>query len=275
MTIKTNVSALQTINAINKNNAALASSMQKLSIASAINTTADDAAGSAVVIGLQSQIGGLTQAGKNTASGIALVQIASGALKSVSDILQRVRDLTVQAGTDTNDTNSRLDIRTEVNALADQLTQISASTNYNGVKLLDSTANLTLQVGSGSVAVNDQIGIDLTGVKIAAIVTAVKAIDLTTASGSLAGIGTLDANIQSISTTSASLGATQNRLNYVASTLATNIENLQEAKSTIADTDTASEMANFTKLNVLTQAGTAMLSQANQQNQQVLKLLQG
>ncbi|WIE80920.1 flagellin [Curtobacterium sp. MCSS17_016] len=281
MTINTNLSANQVLSNLNSNQDALRSSMQKLSTGSRINTAADDAAGLAISQGLQSQIGGLTTASRNTQNGINLIQTASGALTQVSSILQTVRDLAVQASNDTNNTDSRTDIQTQVTQLAKELTRIAGSTNFNGINLLDGSAGagadgkLNLQVGAGASATNDVIQVDLSGANVTDVATAVSALTFDSTVNSQAAITALDTQIQNMSTAQATLGATQNRLQSTQQSLAVNTQNLTAAKSTISDTDMASEMANFTSKNVLVQAGAAMLSQANQQSQQVLKLLQG
>jgi flagellin len=276
MTINTNISALQVTNALNQNQTALQNSMQKLSTGSRINTAADDPAGLAISQGLQSQIGGLNQASSNAADGISLIQTASGALTQVSAILQNVRDLAVQAANDTENVASRGDIQTEVTSLASELTRIGASTNFNGINLLDGTASaLTFQVGSGSTAAANQITLDLSGANATSIGTAVAALTFDSAADAATSIAALDTQIQSVSTEQATLGASQDRLQSTQQSLAIDSENLTAANSQISDTDMASEMANFTKDNVLVQAGTAMLSQANQQSSLVLKLLQG
>jgi flagellin len=191
----------------------------------------------------------------------------------VSSILQNIRNLAVQAGNDTQNANSRADIQTEVTALAGQLTQIGNATNFNGVSLLDGTANLTLQVGANGTA-NDQVSANLTSANVVAIGTAVAALTFSSAANAQASINSLDTQIQTVSTAQANIGAVQNVLQAQAQTLSVNSENLTAANSQISDTNMATEMANFTKNNVLVQAGTAMLSQANQQSQLVLKLLQ-
>lgn len=276
MTINTNLSALSVTNSLNANQAALSSSMNKLSSGSQLNTAADNPAGLAISQGLQAQIGGLTQAGQNTASGINLIQTASGALSQVANILQTINSLAVQAANDTNDTNSRTDIQTQVTALAGELTQIATSTNFNGVKLLDGsatgTAALNFQVGANA---TDTATLDLGTADVNAIATVVSGLTFDTAANAQASITAIQGQIQSVSTAQANLGATQNVLQSTAQNIAVNAQNLTAANSQIADTDMASEMAKYSKENVLMQAGTAMLSQANQQSQLILKLLQG
>jgi flagellin len=275
MTINTNISALQVENALNNNNAAMQSSMQKLSTGSNINTAADDPAGLAISQGLQAQIGGLTQAAQNVSDGVNLIQTASGALTQVSAILQQVNSLAVQAANDTNDTDSRTDIQTQVTALANELTQIGASTNFDGVSLLSGVANpIDIQVGTDGTA-NSQVAIDLSTANVSTLATTVSGLTFDSATDAQSSITAVQTAIQSVSTWQANLGATQNVLTSTGQSIAVNSQNLTAANSTISDADMASEMANYTKDSVLVQAGTAMLSQANQNDQLVLKLLQG
>ncbi|QNE36255.1 flagellin N-terminal helical domain-containing protein [Leifsonia shinshuensis] len=281
MTINTNLSALSVTNSLNLNQAALQSSMNKLSSGSQLNTAADNPAGLAISQGLQAQIGGLNQAAQNTASGINLIQTASGALSQVSNILQTLNSLAVQAANDTNNTASRTDIQTQVTALTAQLTSIGTSTNFNGVNLLDGSATgakaLNFQTGANA---TDSVTLDLGTASVTALTKTGGALDpatlkFDTAANAQASITAIQGAIQTVSTAQATLGATQNVLTATAQNIAVNSQNLTAANSQIADTDMASEMAKYSKENVLMQAGTAMLSQANQQSQLILKLLQG
>ncbi|WP_369961794.1 flagellin [Leifsonia sp. EB34] len=273
MTINTNLSALSVTNSLNLNQAALQNSMNKLSSGSQLNTAADNPAGLAISQGLQAQIGGLNQAAQNTASGINLIQTASGALSQVSNILQTINSLAVQAANDTNNTLSRTDIQTQVTALAGALTQIGTGTNFNGVALLDGTATaLNFQTGANN---TDSVTLDLSTANVKTIATNVAALKFDNATDAQASITAIQTQIQTVSTAQATLGATQNVLTATAQNIAVNSQNLTAANSQIADTDMASEMAKYSKENVLMQAGTAMLSQANQQSQLILKLLQG
>jgi flagellin len=274
MTINTNISALQVENALSTNNAAMQSSMEELSTGSAINTAADDPAGLAISQGLQAQVGALTQDAQNVSDGVNLIQTASGALTQVSSILQSMNSLAVQAANDTNDPASRTDIQTQATALEGELNQISSSTNFDGVNLLDGTAGtLNIQVGTDGTA-NSQVGIDLTDENVGALTSAGSTLQFDTAEDAQASITAIQADIQTVSTWQANLGATQNVLTSTGQNIATSSQNLTAANSTISDADMASTMANYTKDSVLVQAGTAMLSQANQNDQLVLKLLQ-
>ncbi|RJT88271.1 flagellin [Cryobacterium melibiosiphilum] len=294
MQVNTNVAANNAYRNLSTTQNDLSKSLEKLSSGLRINRAADDAAGLAISEGLKSQVGGLTVAARNAQDGISVIQTAEGSLTEVHSILQRVRDLAVQAGNDSNNGDSRKAIATEVAALGAELTRIGESTNFNGIKLLGDTstddshvaAELTFQVGGGSTA-DDQISVSFTDVT--EIGAAVSAMSVVTGDGSdatpyvsgfssadvaLTTIAALDVQITAVSTARADLGADQNRFESVVKTLAVSKENLTAAGSRIRDTDMAEEMVKYTRANILSQAGTAMLAQANQSNSGVMQLLQ-
>jgi Flagellin and related hook-associated proteins len=274
MQINTNVSALNAYRNLSSTQNDLSKSLEKLSSGLRINRAADDAAGLAISEGLRSQVNGLNVAARNAQDGISVIQTAEGALTEVHAILQRVRDLAVQAGNDSNNTKSRDAIKTEIDALAEELTRVAESTNFNGIKLLNGdNATLTFQVGAGSTAAEDQIAVDLSVADISAIATAIAGLTVDSAATALTSIGTVDTHITSVSTARAELGAAQNRFESTINSLNVAAENLSAAESRIRDTDMAAEMVKFTASNILSQAGTAMLAQANQANQGVLQLL--
>ncbi|WP_434995909.1 flagellin [Arthrobacter sp. Ld5] len=250
----------------------MSKSLEKLSSGLRINRAADDAAGLSIAEGLRSQVNGLGVAARNAQDGISVVQTAEGALSEVHSILQRVRDLAVQSGNDSNNADARAAIQTEVTALGDELSRIATSTNFNGTELLSSTAtSLTFQVGAGSVAGNDQITVAATNVE--AVATAVQGLAFGDSAAALTSIAAIDAQIKDVSTARSGLGAVQNRFESAINSINVSQENLAAAESRIRDTDMAKEMASFTRSNILSQAGTAMLAQANQMNQGVLQLL--
>jgi flagellin len=274
MQINTNVAANNAYRNLNNTQGDLSKSLEKLSSGLRINRAADDAAGLAISQGLKSQVGGLTVAARNAQDGISVVQTAEGQLTEVHSILQRVRDLAVQAGNDSNNADSRTAIKTEVDQLTSELTRISGDANFNGIKLLDgSNATLTFQVGAGSVAANDQIAVSLSGANVATVATAVGALTFDTSANALTSIAALDTQITNVSTARATLGAVQNRFESTIRGLNVSKENLSAASSRITDTDMAEEMVKYTRSNILSQAGTAMLAQANQTGQGVLQLL--
>jgi len=281
-TIATNVSSLNAMRNLTLNQTAQSKSVERLSSGLRINRAADDAAGLAISEGLKNQISGLQVAGRNAQDGISLIQTAEGALTEVHNILNRVRDLAVQAANDTNNADSRTAIQAEITAQASELSRIATSTNFNGIELLTTAAaasDLKIQVGSNAGAANNEIAVSLTDITIVA--AAVAAIDVAggadqpanqvAASGA---ITTLDNQIKSVSTARADLGAQQNRLESTARSIAVSVENLSAANSRIRDTDMAQEMGNFTKSQILSSAATAMLAQANQMNSGVMQLLQ-
>lgn len=269
--IATNVGALNAYRNLSVNQNDVSKSLEKLSSGLRINRAADDAAGLAISEGLRSQVNGLNVAARNAQDGISVIQTAEGALTEVHSILQRVRDLAVQAGSDSNNADSRGAIKTEINSLGQELTRVAASTNFNGIKLLDSANTLTFQVGAGSDAAEDQIAVTLTD--FSGLGATIGALTVDTAANALTTIAAVDAQIKNVSTARAGLGAVQNRFESTINSLQVSAENLAAAKSRIADTDMAAEMVKYTASNILQQAGTAMLAQANQSGQGVLQLL--
>lgn len=281
--IATNVGALNAYRNLSVNQNDVSKSLEKLSSGLRINRAADDAAGLAISEGLRSQVNGLNVAARNAQDGISVIQTAEGALTEVHSILQRVRDLAVQAGNDSNNADSRTAITTEVTQLVDELERIADSSNFNGIQLLDGTAGaadngtLSFQVGADGSA-SSQITVDLSSANIKDLATQLRT-DIVTTDGfadptvAAATITTVDTAIKSVSSARADLGAVQNRFESTINSLQVSAENLSAAKSRIADTDMAAEMVKYTASNILQQAGTAMLGQANQVPQSVLRLL--
>ncbi|OZD37447.1 flagellin [Rhodococcus sp. 06-1477-1B] len=269
--IATNVGALNAYRNLSANQNDVSKSLEKLSSGLRINRAADDAAGLAISEGLRSQVNGLNVAARNAQDGISVIQVAEGALTEVHSLLQRVRDLAVQAGNDSNNADSRTAIKTELDTLGDELTRVAASTNFNGIKLLQGGDPLTFQVGAGSTAAEDQIAVTLTD--FTDLGATIKALDVDTAANALASVAAVDAEIVGVSTARAGYGAVQNRFESTINSLQVSAENLSAAKSRIVDTDMAAEMVKYTASNILAQAGTAMLAQANQSGQGVLQLL--
>jgi flagellin len=289
MQINTNVAALNSYRNLSNTQNDLGKSLEKLSSGLRINRAADDAAGLAISEGLRSQVGGLKMAARNAQDGISVIQTAEGGLTETTSILQRLRDLAVQAGNDSNNTQSREAITTEATALVEELGRISETTNFNGINLLsgdvdsataDAQSTMTFQVGANG-DTSSQIRVDFANANVAAIATtlagtgtpATGGLDFTTSAGAQDAITLIDEQIKTVSTARSSLGAAQNRFESTINTLNVSAENLTAAESRIRDTDMASEMVSYTRSNILSQAGTAMLAQANQSNQGVLQLL--
>ncbi|WP_439691449.1 flagellin [Curtobacterium sp. SP.BCo] len=278
MSINTNLSALNTYRNLNSTQNDLSKSLEKLSSGLRINRAADDAAGLSISEGLKSQVGGLTVAARNAQDGISVVQTAEGGLTETHAILQRVRDLAVQAGNDSNNTDSRTAIQTEVTQLSEELGRIAKSTNFNGINLLDGTAGsagdgkLNFQVGANGDTAS-QITVDLSGANVSTVSTAVAALKFDTAADAQASITAIDAQIKDVSTARSNIGAIQNRFDHAINVTNVAKENLTAAGSRITDVDMAEEMVKYTRDNILSQAGTSMLAQANQSTQGVLSLL--
>lgn len=272
--INQNIEATNAYRNLSVTQGQMAKSMEKLSSGFRINRAADDAAGLAISEGLRSQVGGLKVAVRNAQDGISVVQTAEGAMTEVHNILQRVRDLAVQGSNDSNNTAARTNIKTEINQLGEELTRIAESTNFNGTNLLDgSVASLNFQVGAGATSAENVIAVNLTD--LSALGATIGALDVTDTATAQAAITAVDTEIGNVSTARANLGAYQNRLEHTIANVNVAIENLSASESRIRDTDMAQEMMSFTRAQILSQAGTAMLAQANSAPNGVLQLLRG
>jgi flagellin len=268
MRINNNIAALNTYNRLAANQTGTSKSLEKLSSGLRINRAGDDAAGLAISEKMRSQIRGLGQASRNAQDGISLIQTAEGALSETHSILQRMNELATQASNGTLGTTDRNAIQSEITQLNDEVDRISTSTKFNGTALLSATSTVTLQIGYEN---NQTLDIALTQVDAASLT--INTVDVTSAASAQAAMTDIQAAIDAVSTQRANLGAYQNRLEHTINNLSTASENMSAAESRIRDVDMASEMMNFTKNNILTQAATAMLAQANQQPQGVLQLL--
>jgi flagellin len=268
--IGTNSSALRASNASAMASKALSTAMERLSTGKRINSAKDDAAGLAIASTMTSQIRGMTQGIRNANDGISLAQTAEGSLGEVNNMLQRMRELTVQALNGTNDTNSKANITSELDQLSTQINSVMTNSKFNGISLFPTTA-ATITVQAGSTAA-DSVSLSVGGIDLSAVVGASAA----TVSGSAATTATLalyDTALQSVSTARATLGATQSRLESTVNTLTANVTNLTDARSRIEDADFSAETTALAKQQILSQASTAMLAQANQSQQGVLKLI--
>lgn len=276
--INNNLAANNSYRNLNATQNDLSKSLEKLSTGLRINRAADDAAGLSISEGLKSQVTGSAQAARNAQDGISVIQTTEGALTEVHSILQRMRDLAVQGANDTNNDDARAAIKKEADSLGEEMGRLTEATNFNGIDLLKG-GSLSIQVGTGSVAANDQITVNLADVAtdVAGLSGAAGAgaadFVVTDAGTAATTIASIDAAITAISTSRSDLGASQNRLEHAVKSLNVAGENLSAAQSRIADVDMAQEMVKFTKANILSQAGTAMLAQANQSSQGVLSLL--
>jgi flagellin len=270
--INQNIAAMNSYRNLNVTDGQMSKSLEKLSSGFRINRAADDAAGLAISEKLRGQVRGLDAASANAQNAISLIQTAEGALNETTAILQRMRELTVQAGNDTNTADDRTNIGKEITQLSAEIGRISDATEFNTQSLLKggaaATAGLTFQIGANK----DQV----INVKFATMsATALTVANVTVSSATFAAVAleTIDKAIEVVSSERANLGAYQNRLEHTVKNLNVASENLAASESRIRDTDMAKEMMSFTRAQILSQAGTAMLAQANQAPQGVLSLL--
>ncbi|KGG79985.1 flagellin [Caloranaerobacter azorensis H53214] len=271
MRINHNLMALNAHRQLKINTTAQSKSLEKLSSGFRINRAGDDAAGLAISEKMRAQIRGLNQASRNAQDGISLIQTAEGALQETQAILQRMRELAVQAANDTNVTADRSAIATEIEQLENEINRIASQTEFNTQKLLTgSFSNKTFQIGANK---NQTITLSIATMTATKLGVASAHNKVDTASKATAVIDTINTAIGTVSTERAKLGAYQNRLEHTIKNLDTAAENLQAAESRIRDVDMAKEMMEFTKQNILNQAAQAMLAQANQTPQGVLQLL--
>ncbi len=286
--INTNVAALNAYNNLAANQSSQANAFEQLSSGLRINKAADDAAGLSIANGLTSQINGLTQAVSNAQDGINVAQIADGALGTTQQILQRMRTLVVQAGNaGTQDQSSLTAIQSEVKALNTQLDNISKQTKFGATNLLDGSYNSVFQVGANggdTISLNltnantlsTSVGgsTDLTALKIATDAFSTATPVAYSSTDTTNDLKSIDTAIAAISAARSGIGATQNQLNYTVSNLQTAITNVTASRSNLTDADLASEVTKMTQSQILTQAATSVLAQANSAPQAILKLLQ-
>jgi flagellin len=281
LSILTNISAMNTQQNLLKSSNAVATSMSRLSSGLRINSAADDAAGYAISQGLTSQVNGLNQASSNTNDAVSMVQTASSSLNDVQNMLQRVYELGVQYNNGSNSSTDKSDIQSEVNQLTSEIDRQQSSSNFNGLNLLNGTAGssgtVTFQVGANAgdslsatfSNVEGSSGLGGLGFSWSAASSGGTVIDLSSASA----LTSLTSAINNISSMAATLGAVQNRLQYTSDSIASTEQNLSASNSQIKDVNMAQEMTNMTQQQILEQAGTSMLAQANSQPQLILKLL--
>ena len=262
--INTNMSATLTANALTKNERAMSQSMERLSTGLRINSAADDAAGLAIASKMTSQINGLNQAVRNGNDAISMVQTADGALVEVTNMLQRMRELTVQAANGTNSATDTANLAIEYASLGDAVDGIMANTKWNGTALLAGSLSASYSIGANGEALAVAFGGAGTGVAAATV-----ALNATPATSQ----GLVDTAIAAVNSQRATFGAAINRLEYTVDNLTNASQNQSASRSRIQDADYASETTELARTQIIQQAGTAMLSQANQQAQSVLALL--
>ncbi|WP_409273946.1 flagellin [Neobacillus sp. SCS-31] len=275
MRINNNIGALNTHRQMSINTANQAKNMEKLSSGLKINRGADDAAGLSISEKMRAQIRGLDRAAQNAQDGISMIQTADGAMNEAHAILQRMRELTVQAANDTNAKAERDAISSELTQLKDTLVNIADTTQFNGQKLLDGTTgtagSVVIQTGANNA---ENFTVDFTQANLKGLTTTLAPLlKVDTAANATATLADIDTAIEGVSTGRAYLGAVQNRLEYTINNLNSSSQNTQSAESRIRDVDMAKEVVENSKNGILAQAAQAMLAQANQQPQSVLQLL--
>ncbi|MEH3035402.1 MAG: flagellin [Sphingomonas adhaesiva] len=279
--IASNTAALRATNASASAGKMLSTAMERLSTGKRINSAKDDAAGLAISASMTSQIRGMAQGVRNANDGISMAQTAEGALDEVNNMLQRMRELTVQAGNGTYGSSDLTNIKSEMDQLAKQIDGVMSNTQFNGVALFPSSAaTKSIQAGAEGA---DAISLSLVAPTLTSAVSPASAgppalpvrsaVDVTTASDFTVAINAFDTAIGNVSTARANLGAVQNRLESAVNNMTTNMTNLSDARSRIEDADFSTETTALAKAQILNQASTAMLAQANQSQQGVLKLL--
>ncbi|ATX82961.1 flagellin [Mariprofundus ferrinatatus] len=274
MSVQTNMGSISALKNMNINSSNMNKSLERLSSGFRINSASDDAAGYAISAKLQGEKGKLEAASQNSLQATAMVKTAESGVNEIENMVRRLQVLATQAASANNGANERTKLAGEAANLLGQIDKIANGVNYNGTKLLDGSgaSTTTFQVGAANSA-NDQVAVDFSAdFTTATTGLGIAAIDLTTASGAATAIDTLNTALDGLTTDRASFGAAVNQLSYVSANLATQMEQVSASISTIKDADMAKEMADFTKSQVLVQAGTSMLAQANQSSQNVLSL---
>ena len=282
MRINHNIASMIGQGALSTQQNALNKSLEKLSTGLRINRASDDAAGLSVSESLRSRIRGMGRAQSNAEDGIALLQIAEGATGEINNILQRMRELSIQSATDTMTTTERSYINKEFTQLMSEVTRISSSASYNGMTLLDGSAGSfgvsggsasVLHIGAGSSASVDRLSITVNAMTLGALGMSFTTTAVSTSSSALASLSIIDTAIRSVNTMRSDMGAYVNRLEFAISNLENQVYNTQDAESRIRDVDFAKETTEFTRAQILSQSATSMLAQANQVPQGVLALL--
>jgi flagellin len=279
-TINTNIASLNAQRNLNASQSSLTTSMQRLSSGLRVNSAKDDAAGLAIAERMNTQVRGMNVAIRNANDGISLAQTAEGALSKVGDALQRMRELAVQARNSTNSDSDKDSLNKEFAQLQAEISRVLGGTTFNGKHILGTEATaLNFQIGANTSA-DDMITVTTTDMTADSVITAITGtaavIDASTTAGSLKTvIDNIDAALDQVNNTRATFGATQSRFDAVIANLQQAVENQAAARSRIMDADFAAETANLSRAQILQQAGTAMVAQANQLPQQVLQLLQG
>ena len=273
--INTNTAALRAQNGSRMAESGLETAMERLSSGKRINSAKDDAAGLAIASKMTSQIRGMNQAIRNSNDGISYAQTAEGALGEVTNMLQRIRELAVQSASGTYGSSDRTNLNSEVTELKSQITSILATTEFNGTRIFNSASSgATYTAASGSVAIQTGVNSgDTVSVSFSSLSDLASATAVDTAANAGTALSNVDTALTNVNATRAKLGAAQSRLESTVNQLTSNVTNLSDARSRIEDADFSQETSNLAKAQILSQASTAMLAQANQSQQGVLSLL--
>jgi flagellin len=266
--INTNISALNTARVLRRSTTDLTKTLERLSSGLRINRAADDAAGLAIAETFRAQVRGTQVAQRNSQDGVSLVQTAEGALSETTNILQRIRELAVQAANGTQSDQNRLALDGEVQQLVSQINVIATDTQFNGIYVLSAAQTVTLQRGPNP---GETLAIALSGAQASAL--GIAAITVSTMAGAVSAISLVDVALRSVNTLRSNLGAYQNRLEFTINTLAIQEENSAASESAIRDADIARETIRFTRNQILVTSGTSVLAQANIVPQSALRLL--
>lgn len=272
--INTNVASLNAQDNLRKTNNEMESSLQKLSSGNKITKAADDAVGLAISENIRAQVRGIGQANRNANDGISLIQVAEGSLNEISNLLIRLRELSVQAASDSIGPKERQFVDIELNQLKQEIQRISQVTKYNDTKLLNGEGGkLDIQIGTGNNEFEDRLVLDLSSTKTDLDTLGIEGISFTDKSSAQEAMSSIDEAITKVNTNRANLGAVQNRMLSTVNTLQISSENLAASNSRIRDVDVAVEASNLVKQSILHQAGTAVLAQANALPRSALQLL--
>jgi flagellin len=273
MRINQNIMAFNAYRNVANTNTAMGKSLEKLSSGFRINRAADDAAGLVISQDLRAQVSGLKQGTRNAQDGISVVQTAEGSLNEVNAMLQRMRDLALQSANGSNSQGARSAAHAEFSALKTEISRIGSATTFGGLNLLNGASfgsGVNFQIGANA---GDTISVGISALNSGTAISALSTVSVASAAGATSAISALDSAISEVSTARGALGALQNRFESAINSLQVATENVMASESRIRDTDMAMEMTDFTRNQILLQAGTAMLGQANQLPQSVLKLL--
>jgi flagellin len=273
LTINTNLMSLNTQRQLSSTQSGLATAMERLSSGLRVNSAKDDAAGLAIATRMDAQVRGLNVAIRNAADGISLAQTAEGGLSEVGNMLQRMRELAVQGANATNGASDLANLDAEYTALGEEITRQLSATEFNGIAVLATAGTSTFQVGANNVAANDRIDVTTVNMTADASIAAVIAGGVDSQANAQAAIDLIDTALDTVTTQRATYGAVQNRFESVIANLEVAKENQTASRGRIMDADFAMETANLTRMQILQQAGTAMLAQANAAPQVVLGLL--